>query len=314
MAKSGNKRGRPRKNPLMQKNESVVERGKKVERPKKVYDIDPNNNYRMDVSFNESDNKDQQSDYSDHNIHPHHESSPLGTIERNLKIADSRHTFSFDSMANFPKNNDNFSGSHMPFYPRKQSMTNPFDKFCGEVPANMDMLNDHARSRGVSSVLSPYHVVGTFPSIVSPSPIRGTPLGHITDFKSGTFQMRKMSTNQNLEDDTQNKLNDLISQQFKDFNPKYQRKDTEDIDFSGQDNTILNLLSKAGNVLTESKRNPFDIASGSILSPNYKPRSLSLNSNGWSLPPHSQLQKNSKSGWDLTKTGNNLGLLHKDSR
>lgn len=177
----------------------------------------------------------------------------------------------------------------------------------------MNILNEPGRSRRVSSAYSPYNIPGNFPSsIVSPSPIRGN---YMADFKSGNFTMRKMSTNQNGEDEAQKQINDIISKSFKDWNNKPGRKETEDIDFSGQDNPILNLLTNGGNNGNEKKSPPFNVASGSILSPDYKPRSLSINSCGWSLPPHTQLQrKNQKSGWDLSKGLDSPGFGNNDTK
>ncbi len=175
-------------------------------------------------------------------------------------------------------------------------------------------MPDAGRSRRVSSALSPYNIPGNFPSnIVSPSPIRGN---YMADFKSGNFSMRKMSTNQNGENEAQKEINDIISKSFKDWNTsnKPLRKETEDIDFSGQDNPILNLLTGGGNNGNDKKNSPFDIASGSILSPDYKPRSLSIGSAGWSLPPHTQLQRNNKSGWDLNKKISSPGFGKGDSK
>ena len=265
------------------------------------------------MTFNDSDNKDNESDYGEHPIIHQNESPPMGIIERNMKLGDN-HTFSFDSIVNLEKNH-NFSSNNLPFIPRKQSLTNPFDKFCGDVPHNMDLLNEHGRSRGVSSVLSPYNIPSNFPNIVSPSPIRGTPLNNIaSEFKSGGFTMRKMSTNQNGEDNSDNNLLNLMKQSFKDWNNKPKRKETEEIDFSGQDNPILTILNK-GNGNNEKKSNNLEILSSSILSPNYKPRSLSINSNGWSLPPHSQIQaRKNNSGWDLSQKEKSNGNTNNETR
>lgn len=163
----------------------------------------------------------------------------------------------------------------------------------------MDLLNDHGRSRGVSSVLSPYNIPSNFPNnIVSPNPIRGTPLNNISEFKSGGFTMRKMSTNQNGDEDQNNNISELIAHSFNNWGSKAQRKETEEIDFSGQDNPILNLLNRSG-ANNEKKFSPMDLHSNSILSPDYKPRSLSINSSGWSLPPHCQItSQKGNSGWD----------------
>mmetsp|Transcript_7693 Transcript_7693/g.8772 ORF Transcript_7693/g.8772 Transcript_7693/m.8772 type:complete len:219 (+) Transcript_7693:1138-1794(+) len=126
--------------------------------------------------------------------------------------------------------------------------------------------------------------------------------------------MRKTSINQNGgDDDPQKKLSDMIAQSFKNWTNKPHRKETEEIDFSGQDNPIFNLLSSARN--NNEKNNPLDALSNSILSPDYKPRSLSINSNGWSLPPHSQIQaRNNNSGWDLTPDKSNSNIAQNNSR
>jgi hypothetical protein len=127
----------------------------------------------------------------------------------------------------------------------------------------------------MSSVLSPYNIPGNFPNnIVTPSPIRGN---FLNDFKPNNFTMRKMSTNQNGQNDSHKDLNSVISKAFKDWDNKPQRKGTEDIDLSGQENPILSLLNKGGNSNNQKKCHPFDVASGSIMSPDYKPRSLSIN-------------------------------------
>mmetsp|Transcript_7693 Transcript_7693/g.8774 ORF Transcript_7693/g.8774 Transcript_7693/m.8774 type:complete len:90 (+) Transcript_7693:694-963(+) len=89
--------------------------------------MDPiEHNGGANVTFNDdSENKDNGSEFSDNHMNNNHDSSPLGMIERNLKIPDS-HTFSFDSLANLTKN-DNYN--NFPYIPRKQSLNNPFDKF-----------------------------------------------------------------------------------------------------------------------------------------------------------------------------------------
>jgi hypothetical protein len=66
--KTGNKRGRPRKNPLVIKDESSVTKSKRGRKPKKLYDIDPNDvNGEVNVTFNESEHKDNTSE--DYNLH-----------------------------------------------------------------------------------------------------------------------------------------------------------------------------------------------------------------------------------------------------
>lgn len=139
-AKTGNKRGRPRKNPLVVKDESSTGKSKRGRKPKKFYDIDQNGNrVEGNMTFNESENKDNASEHEsspDHDANKLHD-SPLGPIEKNLKMMDS-HNFSFDSMVNLGKNENNFATGHLPFYPRKQSLDNPFDKFFNEIPQNIE--------------------------------------------------------------------------------------------------------------------------------------------------------------------------------
>jgi len=140
--KTGNKRGRPRKNPLVVKDESSTGKSKRGRKPKKFYDIDQNGNrVEGNMTFNDSENKDNMSDHGsspENEGNKHHESS-LGPIEKNLKMMDS-HNFSFDSMVNLGKNENNYATGHLPFYPRKQSLDNPFDKFFNDVPQNLDYV------------------------------------------------------------------------------------------------------------------------------------------------------------------------------
>lgn len=155
VSKTGNKRGRPRKNPLVIKDETSGTKSKRGRKPKKLYDIDPNEG--GNVTFNESEHKDNTSEeYPLHENEMHKNmDSPLGPIEKNFKMMDN-HNFSFDSMVNLGKG-DNYPSNHPPFYPRKQSLNNPFDKFFNGVPQNLDYVHEQ-RSRRVSSVLSPYHI------------------------------------------------------------------------------------------------------------------------------------------------------------
>lgn len=208
VSKTGNKRGRPRKNPLVIKDETSGTKSKRGRKPKKLYDIDPN-----EVNENE--------------IHKEID-SPLGPIEKNFKMIDN-HNFSFDSMVNLGKG-DNYPSNHPPYYPRKQSLNNPFDKFFNGVPQNLDYVHEQ-RSRRVSSVLSPYHIPGNPPNIASPSPIRGPSFGH-NDFKLKNFVMKANTQQSGEENPTQQKLNELIAQSFKNWDSKPKRKETEDIDFS----------------------------------------------------------------------------------
>lgn len=258
---------------------SSTQKSKRGRKPKKLYDIDPNGvGENINVTFNESEYKDDVSgEYPIHDEEMNRQmDSPMGPIEKNLKMIDS-HNFSFDSMAHLG-NNDNNGTSHPPFYPRKQSLNNPFDKFFNGVPQNLDYMNE-PRSRRISSVLSPYHMPMNGPNIVSPSPLRGMSFSMNPDFKSKGFSgAASKPTQQNQEmDANQKKLNDLIAQSFKNWKP--QRKETEEIDFSGQDNPILSILNKGnGGSNTSKKASPFDILSNSILSPDYKPRSFSIGS------------------------------------
>lgn len=100
------------------------------------------------------------------------------------------------------------------------------------------------------------------------------------------------------ENVAQRKLNELIAQSFKSWQNKPSRKETEDFDFSKQDNPILNILNKGNTSNNDKKLSPYDNPFASILSPDYKPRSFSINSGGWTMPPHSQIQNNKQSGWE----------------
>lgn len=127
--------------------------------------------------------------------------------------------------------------------------------------------------------------------------------------------MNKTNTQQSGEENpTQQKLNELIAQSFKNWNNKPKRKETEEIDFSAQDNPILNILNKSGNN-DQRKASPFDFISNSIMSPDYKPRSFSINSNGWAMPPHAQIEeKRSRMGWDYDPNDNNTKKKQDESR
>lgn len=115
----------------------------------------------------------------------------------------------------------------------------------------------------------------------------------------------KTNTQQSGEENpTQQKLNELIAQSFKNWDNKPKRKETEEIDFSGQDNPILNILNKSSNN-GQRKTSPFDFISNSIMSPDYKPRSFSIHSNGWAMPPHAQIEeKRSRFAWDFDQNDN----------
>jgi hypothetical protein len=164
----------------------------------------------------------------------------------------------------------------------------------------MDYAHEPNRSRGVSSVLSPYHIPSNFPNIVSPSPMRGASFHNGPDFKNGGFSMRKISTSYNGDEDSQKKLNEMIAQSFKNWDTKPKRKETDDIDFSGNDNPILNLLNKSAN---HNSANPLHVLSNSIMSPDYKPRSFSISSGNWALVPNGS-DKKKQSGWEVGSNGN----------
>ena len=81
------------------------------------------------MTFNESEKNENMSGYSDDDNQHDNDSPQMGPIQANLNMINT-HNFSFDSIANLGKN-DNYlqQMNNMPFYPRKQSLTNPFDKF-----------------------------------------------------------------------------------------------------------------------------------------------------------------------------------------
>ena len=314
VSKGTGKRGRPRKNPVLAKDDSSsAQKSKRGRKPKRYDDIDPNNaGGHMNVTFNESEAKDEMSDEYPLNENEmiRHIDSPMGPIEKNMKMIDS-HNFSFDSMANLGKN-EAYTPNHPPFYPRKQSLNNPFDQFFNGVPKNMEYMNE-PRSRRISSVLSPYHGPMNGANIVSPNPLRGMSFTGNNDFNGKNFSINPQNNQE--ADANQKKLNDLIAQSFQNWNTKPKRKETEDIDFSGQDNPILNILNKnSGSNNGQRKASPFDYLSNSIMSPDYKPRSFSINSSGW-LPPHVHLDdKKHKSGWDNDKNDSPSKSNHEDVR
>lgn len=100
----------------MPKDENAPQKGKRGRKPKKFYDINPEEHKEV-----------ESNGFSEIPIEQEPESSPLRVVERSMKLQDS-HTFSFDSLANLTKN-DNYNTNNLPFYPRKQSLNNPFDKF-----------------------------------------------------------------------------------------------------------------------------------------------------------------------------------------
>lgn len=65
----------------------------------------------------------------------------------------------------------------------------------------------------------------------------------------------------------------------------------------------------------QRKANPFDFISNSIMSPDYKPRSFSIHSNGWTMPPHAQIEeKRSRMGWDYDPNDNHMKNNQDESR
>jgi hypothetical protein len=290
VAKVGNKRGRPRKNPLAVKDETSSKKSKRGPKPKKLYDIEHTNKIGINVTFNDSENKEDESEnmsINDNHFHKNHD-SPLGPIEKNLKMIDS-HNFSFDSMANLGKP-DNFGGNHGPFNSRKPSINAAFDKFFTEVPQNQDFMNHDHRSRKISSVLSPFNYAIHPSNMISPSPMR-KPSFPNTDFKAKGFTMGQINSHPNQDNEATQKFNNLVANSFRQWNERPMRKQTEEIDFSGNDHPVLNILNNGG-----GKNNPLEFITNSILSPDYKPRSFSINSTGW-MPPHEQLNK-ARRGWD----------------
>jgi len=287
VAKIGNKRGRPRKNPLAVKDDTSSKKSKRGPKPKKLYDIEHTNKIGINVTFNESENKEEESEnlsINDNHFDKNHD-SPLGPIEKNLKMIDS-HNFSFDSMANLGKG-DTFGGNHGPFNSRKPSINMAFEKFFNEVP---DFLNNDLRSRKISSVLSPYNIPMQPSNIISPSPIR-KPSFPNPGFKEKGFTMGQGNPLSNKDNEAHQKFKYLVSNSFNKYDDRPMRKQTEEIDFSGNDHPVLNILNNS-----IGKSNPLEFISNCIQSPDYKPRSFSINSNGW-LPPHEKL-KQSRMGWD----------------
>ena len=236
--KTGNKRGRPRKHPNVAKDDnSQKQKSNRGRKPKKLYeDVGPiGSKIGLDVSFNDSENKDNSDDNQEEQEKETHENLP-------------------------------------PFYPRKESMNNPFDKFFNAVPQNLGYVQGN-RSRIVSSDLSPYNIPSNPPNFQSPGDFRGRSFNNQVDFKAKNMLMSNNNgtPQQNNEDNPiQKKLNEIIAQSFKNWNKP--RKDTEDISFNAN----------------------------SIMSPDYKPRSFSINSNGWAMAPHNVLdEKRMRSGWDF---------------
>jgi hypothetical protein len=240
------------------KDDSSQQKSKRGRKPKKLYDIDPSGTkIGISVTFNESDNRDEESD--DYELK--HVESPIGPIEKNFN----NHKFSFDSMGVGAKNDFNNPSHQYQMFPRKQSINN-LEKMFNPMSNGYDYLHDERRR--FSSTLSPYNtefkpakpVIFSKPISQPPQSTEETPL--------------------------QKKLNEIISQSFNSWNNKPKRKETEEIDFSSiQENPILNILQKSNQPNnTQRKGNPFDFLSNSIMSPDYKPRSFSISSSGWMQP------------------------------
>jgi hypothetical protein len=271
VVKQHNKRGRPRKNPLVLKEEPVSGK-KRGRKPKKLYDnidsadnkikleCEPPNVYDLD---NDDDNDDRRD-------------SDLGPIAQNLKMLSHDHS-PFDQIINDRIDGGSFGNSHS-IFPRKQSTDNPFDKFFSMVPNNMgvDNIIREERSRRVSTA-SPYNIPSNPPNIVSPIALRGNTFGTPINPPQS---MNRSQDNSNDESMLQKRLNDIIAQSFNNWNSKPKRKDTEDIDFSRGDHQIHNKISNSSGVVT--KNNPLDFITNAMMSPmDFKPRKFSTN--GWSM-------------------------------
>ena len=241
MSKTGGKRGRPRKNQNIAKDDSSQQKSKRGRKPKKIYDIDPNGNkIGINVTFNESENGDEESD--DYELK--HDDSPLGPIVKNFN----NHKFSFDSMGAGMKNDYINTSNQYQQFPRKQSINN-LEKIFNPTSAGYDYLNDDRRR--FSSNLSPYNIPSNPPQFGSPNLFRG---GNNVEFKPTKPVIFNKPANhppqqqvqQNMEENNlQKKLNEIISQSFTNWNNKPKRKVTEEIDFSIQENPILNILQKS---------------------------------------------------------------------
>lgn len=259
------------------KDDSSQQKSKRGRKPKKLYDIDPSGTkIGINVTFNESDNRDEESD--DYELK--HVESPIGPIEKNFN----NHKFSFDSMGVGAKNDFNNPSHQYQMFPRKQSINN-LEKMFNPMSNGYDYLHDERRR--FSSTLSPYNIPSNPPQFGSPNLFRA---GNNTEFKPAKpviFSKPISQPPQSTEETPlQKKLNEIISQSFNSWNNKPKRKETEEIDFSSiHENPILNILQKSNQPNnTQWKGNPFDFLSNSIMSPDYKPRSFSISSSGWMQP------------------------------
>lgn len=217
MSKTGNKRGRPRKNPLAPV-ETHTNKSKRGRKPKtiKQYDFDPRNSF--DVTFNQSEIENYDNSYDDED--QNNGNSPMGPIQKNLKLMDNNQT-AFEGMLNGMKGESHQNGVPS-FYPRKQSLENPFEKYFAHIPQNLDYIQEsNNRSRRISSVMSPYLMHSNPPQMPSPQTFRGFNKNMNHDNKAKPTE----------DDSTQKRLNEIIAQSFNNWNNKPKRKETEDVDF-----------------------------------------------------------------------------------
>jgi len=250
----------------------------------------------LDVTFNESEENESGNLYEEDedNDQDRKIDSSLENIEKGML---DNAPITFDGMSNGHKN-ETPSANIPPFYPRKQSLENPFDKFLNNVPQNIDYMHDN-RSRRVSSVMSPYNIPSNPPQIHSPTTFRGIPANNANDFKTKNMVLINNASKSSEDNPIQKKLNEIIAASFNNWNNKPKRKETEDVDFSGGDNTLLGIMNSTNNNV-QRKGSPFDfLGSNNILSPDYKPRTFSVNS-GWSLQQQNYNDNRSKAGWEET--------------
>lgn len=180
------------------------------------------------------------------------------------------------------KNDFNNTSNQYQMFPRKQSINN-LEKMFNPISSGYDYLHDDRRR--FSSTLSPYNIPSNPPQFGSPNLFRPTNNAEFKPAKPVIFPKPISQPPQNTEETPlQKKLNEIISQSFNNWN-KPKRKETEEIDFSIQENPILNILQKSNQPSNnQRKANPFDFLSNSIMSPDYKPRSFSISSSGWMQP------------------------------
>lgn len=296
--KTGNKRGRPRKNPLapVEAHMSKLKRGPKSKAVKQ-YEFDPNYaRNSFDVTFNRSNSEGSENLYeNDDHVD---RGSPIGPIQRNLKLVDNNPA-GYDGLLN--KIKEEKSQNNMPsFYPRKQSLENPFDKFFGQIPQNLDYVHDNNRSRRISSAMSPYLIPSNGPQMHSPNVFRG--------FNKNISKDDKIKASE--VDPTQKRLNEIIAQSFNNWNNKPRRKETDDVDLFAGETTLLGIMNNAAKGSTSKKLgNQFNfLAPNSIMSPEYKPRTFSVNSSGcWGATPIAFDDSKNRFNWEEN-------LINKDDK